>query len=364
VCQHSPDPSIPGCFPGLNLAEQAGSVLVFPKFVAGLLDTVGPPRSSFEISVVCPRGRVCTEFSDVVRLKAVWVCPGEQGSEDKRICHGTDFPLTTTVKGTLWFNPENSPLALSPGAAPAPGAGIVSPLVPTPPCQRGFLVVWAVNQFGQPISFNGLIGNAVIRDSVDSAWAYNAVPIQAVAAVAPGQPLAADPLAPLAFNGSQYAVLPDRIFGTVRYERRGNQNIGAIQTDLTFVTLDVRVNAPNLVTFVPLVFYNENERPISTFHEFICWSEVRLQRLDPNLDQNFGGQFALKGLVEASEGATQQNTEFPHQKFPATLFGLVETRELAPAQGPVLSAYGYSLFHDAAGVTTSFCIDPNTTCPR
>jgi hypothetical protein len=271
----------------------------------------------------------------------------------------------TTVKGTLWFNPNNAPQALSPNTAPAPGPGISAPFVPQPPCARGYLIVWAVDNLGRPISFNGLIGNALLRNTPDDVSAYEALPIQAVAAVQPGEVIGTDPNAPLAFDERQYAHIYGNIWGTVRYERLGQQP-GDIQTDLTLLTLDVRVNAPNLVTFVPLNFYNENERPISTFKEFICWSETRLRDLSPSLTENFGGLGARKGLVESTQGATQQNTEHPFETFPATLVGIVETKEragIAP-RARIVRSYSYWLFHDDNGVETNFCLDPGSPCPR
>jgi hypothetical protein len=325
-------------------SETPGSVLVFHKFITGTV-AANIPASSFEISVTCPAGRQCPEFTDAVKLKALWVCPSSQRPRDKRICRATDFELRTTVKGTLWFNPENATGALSPNAAPAAAAPSVTPFVPTPPCREGYLIVWVINNLDQPISFNGLIGNAILRFSANDASAYNALPIQAIGAA--GTVLNNDPNAALAFDGVQYARVTGNIFGTVRYDSPAGN---AIRTDLTLLTLDVRANTPNLVTFVPLVFYNENERPISTFVEFICFTQVRLRELNANLTTNFGGIFAQKGLVESTRTATQQNTNFPFDAFDATLVGIIVTREDNNAR-----SYAYALFHDGVGVTTRFC---------
>jgi hypothetical protein len=149
----------------------------------------------------------------------------------------------------------------------------------------------------------------------------------------------------------------------VRYERDGTPTVGAIQTDLTLITLDVRANRPNLPTFVPLFFYNENERSISTSLEFICFVERRLRAIHPSLTQDFGGLGALKGLVESAAPATQQNTEHPFQTFGATLLGLIETKERAPGSNTVIRGYAYSLFHDEVGVPTRFCHNVGTACP-
>lgn len=335
-------------------SETPGSVLVFHRFVRGTV-TGNLPRSSFEISVVCPAGlagtAACAEFATAVKLKAVWVCPSSQQPRAKRICKGTDFEMRTTVKGTLWFNPENNANALSPSTNPSPVSPILTPFVPTPPCNQGYLIVWVINNDDRPVNFNGLIGNAVLRDQANSASAYNALPIQAVAGL-PGSLTApiGNPGDALAFDGVQYARVTGNIAGTVRYNTTG------ITTYLTLLTLDVRVNTPNLVTFVAIDAYNENERPISSFIEFICWTRKSLEAINDNYDSNFGGLFAKKGLIESVRTATQQNTDPPFQTFDATLVGIVETQEAG-------SAYAYALFHDGVGVSTRFCHTVGAPCP-
>src|SRR5438046_6781724 len=108
----------------LNDSEEPGSVLVFPKFIRGTVDTpdlatVGQPisaRTEIEISVSCPKRSTCTRdpltgiLFDRVRLRAHWVCGAHV------ICLERDFDLFTTVNGTIYFNPENIfPRSLTPG---------------------------------------------------------------------------------------------------------------------------------------------------------------------------------------------------------------------------------------------------------
>ena len=343
-----------------NNSERPGSVLVFHKFLTG---TVAPntPRTSFEISVTCPAGPTGCADTDVVRIKGLWVCEGLQEPQFKRICQATDFTLRTTVKGTIWFNPENASGEFSP--ATTSGSNF-APFVGRPNCPRGYLIVWVIDASGRPISYNGLIGNGLIRFGANDVSAYNALPIQSPAAQ--GTVLAgANDL--LNFNGIMYARITGNIYGTVRYERRGNVTQGAVQTDLTLLTLDVRANRPNFVTFAPLFFYNEHEQPISTFVEFICWTERRLTDIDRNLTTRFGGMGAEKGLVETSATATQQDTESfpPAEPFNATLVGIIETREYigGGATAVLDRSYAYSLFNDGVGVSTAFCHNSGTLCP-
>src|SRR5437879_3640142 len=81
-----------------NNSEQPGSVIVFPKFINGT--TKGEPNSHFEISVTCPvktaAGTCVFPENTRVKLKAHWVCPGDQSFPDKFICKETDFDLFTT----------------------------------------------------------------------------------------------------------------------------------------------------------------------------------------------------------------------------------------------------------------------------
>src|SRR4030095_15273173 len=127
----------------LNDSQRPGSVLVFPKFLRGAVQTEQGilARTEIEISVTCPQGATCPDNMAVV-LRAHWVCPGAFFTP----CRETDFTLRTTVRGSLFFNPENIQPATT---------------VPVPPCSGGYLIVWVVNTSGQPIKFDGLIGDAI-----------------------------------------------------------------------------------------------------------------------------------------------------------------------------------------------------------
>src|SRR5215831_16078758 len=153
----------------LNDSQEPGSVLVFPKFLRGTVQTESgvQPRTEIEISIRCPKGQACPDSGQTLNLRAHWVCPSDNFFAP---CRETDFNLNRTVHGTLYFNPENN-------------ASASNFPVPAPPCNMGYLIVWAVNANGNPIKFDGLVGDAVIREGPDSASAYNAIPIQAVSTV-------------------------------------------------------------------------------------------------------------------------------------------------------------------------------------
>jgi hypothetical protein len=95
----------------LNDSEAPGSVLVFPKFEVGTRytpDQGDVPRTTFLISVTCPKGSYCEQTSQIVWLRAHWVCPPNKEKQGDTTCAETDFNLKTTVNGTIVFNPENN----------------------------------------------------------------------------------------------------------------------------------------------------------------------------------------------------------------------------------------------------------------
>jgi hypothetical protein len=334
--------------PSINDSGRPGSALVFAKFIRGTVNAgtaaapVLVPRSAFEVSVTCPAraGALANECSEGTRvvLRAQWVCPGRQTVQRKFACEVVDFVLATTVKGTVWFNPENLPSA----TAPTSGPNAVS--VPQPPCPMGYLVVWVSSVGEHPgfaIKFDGLIGNAVLRTGAGSASAYNAVPIQGGYLSETG-----DSVTPFAFDGRSYQRLPDRVGGPVRYERLpvAGLDLGpeaGIETFLTLLTLDVNPNRPNAPVFVDLDFFNEVEEPISTSHEFVCWSEVRLRRINRNLAEPFG----RKGLLESGRARKERAFGIPDRPGVVSLLGIVETKERAGlGGGATVREYAYTLF--------------------
>lgn len=330
-----------------NNSGLPGSVLIFPKFVRGT--DGGLPKSSFEVSVVCPAGRSCPQ-PDPVRIRARWICPGTSSDPT---CRSSEFTLQTIVDGTLWFNPENDVDALSPFQNPAPSPSVRRPVVVEPPCTRGALVLWVVDERSRPISFNGLVGDAVLLENLiegflifrPPVYAYNALPVQAVERA--GTVLSQDPAAPLAFDDKQYAALPGRVLAPVRYETSG---VG-VQTRLTLLSLGSHLGASNSETFVDLTFFNENEILLATSTRFFCWQQRRLTSIDSNLTTTFG----TKGLV-ASSGADLVESVFPFSVIPVPVVGLVQTT-LGTSQG-----IAYSMSHDGPDVSTVLCHDPETAC--
>src|SRR5438445_584156 len=261
--------------PALELApadqadlSQPGSVIIFPKFInmpavhvdSGILT----PRTEIEVGVVCPVGASCTEHQ-TVKVHFHWVCPAVE-NVNSNICKETDFNLFLSIDGKLAF-PADGTVAFTTN----------QPRVPAPPCPRGYLIGWVVNSADQPIKFDGLIGNAVIRNPPLVAGpdtglstglsAYSALQIQADPALASGASIGTTPLNSLTgqgqlfFDGApgHYTEITGSFAGDVRFDKTvaGAPLPNVLsETFITFLTLDVLSNLPNNPTFVPLQFWN------------------------------------------------------------------------------------------------------------
>jgi hypothetical protein len=353
-----------GAYPStLNDSEQPGSVLVFPKFIRGTGNDIGVSGQTnhavteIEISVTCPQG---APSCGTVNLRAHWVCPG---------CTESSFNLKTTVGGTLYFNPEGvtvlTPVPLLPPVVTtAAFPSNVTTTIPVPPCQRGYLIVWVIDDpaTGNPIKFDGLIGDAVIRAPIagfgpTTARAYTAIPIQADPSLNTGDPTDLDVngnhTGALVFDGSgsHYQSLTGGIFGTVRYENSvlaGTPPEGVVVTDLTLLTLDARLDLQNPVTTVGLDFYTPDEQFVDTSTRFQCWAEQELTAINASLTEQVMGR---KGLVK-STFAEQQLDLFTTKGV--TLLGLVETQEGYVGFGLPGRSFSYLLSNDSNPVCTAF----------
>src|SRR6516165_8940364 len=365
----------------LSDAQQPGSVVVYPKFINELfnggspiiVDGVSVPQTEIEIGAVCPPAFVagggrCAEHQPV-KIRFHWVCPGTEGM-NSNICPEEDFEVNITVPGKLAFSANGLPINTN-----------SPPLVPAPPCARGYLIGWVINPANDlPIKFDGLIGNAVIRNPNLVAGphagmstglsAYNAVPIQADPALANLAPVPAASGGSLPFGiTGGYATVTGVQIGDVRFDKTAAgsplPNILS-RTNLNFLTLDVLSNAPNDPTFVNLDFWNESlgtavgstnpafEHLTSTFREFVCWDQVPLSALaGGNLTQAFQG--TRKGVVIAGPAQKVRDGNAPGDTpGPVTLIGLVETIEGTAANDFLERKYNFNMSNDSNPVPTAF----------
>jgi len=327
--------------------QEPGSVIVFPKFVKGTVSVDGAPaeKTEIEVGVVCPTGVTCPEHQSV-KLRFHWVCPADQTFEHKFICKETDFDVVTSVNGKAVFDPDGVSIA-----------GSVSVPVPAAPCNAEYLIGWVVNTSDQPIKFNGLIGDAVLRSSGMAVESYRAITIQADPALANGALIttATDPLTGtpyLLFDGApgHYQAVSGAIRGDVRF---ANPNGPAtfVNTWLILLTLDVRSNQSNFPTEVALDFFNETERRVSTSWEFVCWTQVELTTIDPNLTQT--GMGSRKGLFVSGQAVKFPFTGIFDTAGNVTLLGLVQVNE-GPAPMTAARGYTYQMYDNSIPIPTNF----------
>lgn len=342
--------------PRLSDSQEPGSVIVFPKFIAGtvrLPEGGTAPATELEVGVVCPVGATCLEHQ-LIKIRFHWVCPGDQYFPDKLICKEVDFDVTASVNEKLVLVPN--------GVGTADGVG--TRFVPAPPCPRGFLVGWVVGPGStgdRPIKFDGLIGDAVLRTSGTALGAYNAIPIQADPALKHQDFIAlVDGRLPdsLAFDGrpGHYQAVTGRIFGDVRYSNVTGP-ITFAATSITLLTLDTLSNRPNFPTFVDLFFYAGFgsalgvENVISTSTEFVCWTE---QRIDTDISTNLRTTvMGRKGVVISGPAEKVQWAGIDDDEGPVTLLGLLETSEGSLSDFP-LRTYFTSVSNDSYPVPTEF----------
>jgi hypothetical protein len=379
----APAPAYAARDTALSDSQEPGSVLVFPEFIGGRSAAGGPvnvdgvtlPRTEIEIGLVCPTGFVptttqCFEHQSF-KLKADWVCPGLQTFESKAVCQDTSFEVFVTLDGKIAF--------------PADGGTYFSnqPHVQAPQCKNGYLIVWVVNNAGNPISFNGLIGDAVIRGpnnavastsvvagSSTAVSAYPAIPIQSPKAV--GTVLGLDNNE-LEFNGDEYQEVTGVLIGDVKFDNDTPRTSGPTPTNafsdtfLIFLTLDVSSGHSNQPVFVPITFWNETkagapspdpnfENPTDTAVEFICWGRFQLTAIDDNLTQ--ANQGTRKGLFitdMASFGSSPFVVDPDRPPgSPATLLGLVHTVEGTAGNAFQERSYIFVPYNDSVAVPTEF----------
>jgi hypothetical protein len=365
----------------LSDSEQPGSVIVYPKFInslfggGSLLNVDGNlvSQTEIEIGAVCPpafvaAGGACAEHQPI-KIRFHWVCPGTEGV-NSNICPEEDFEVNITVNGKLAFSADGTPInSNSP------------PLVPAPPCARGYLIGWVISPANDlPIKFDGLIGNAVIRNpnlaagpnagSSTGLSAYSAIAIQADTAIANLAPVpaAADGTLRFGVTGGYTTVTGVQI-GDVRFDKTAPgaplPNVLS-KTSLNLLTLDVLSNQPNSPTFVALNFWNESlgsavgstnpafEHLTSTFREFVCWDQFPLSAVGGgNLTQAFQG--TRKGVVIAGPATKIQDGNAPQDPpGPVTLIGMVETVEGSVANGFLERKYNFNMSDNGIPVPTAF----------
>jgi hypothetical protein len=356
--------------PGLAWAtladsQEPGSVLVFPLFQKGTVPcppdlpygcTTGLPITSFEISVVCPEG-INKCHDDDVDIHVEWVCGSPLSPSLQGTCRKTDFTLNTTVGGTVRFEPTTGPCKpVTSFVTPFDACGFVT----APPCTEGYLIVWVVNESNQPIKFDGLVGDAVLRESSTAVTAYNAIPIQAATSIPSRALIPLSASGALKFDGTGYQMVTGAITGSVQLDYAPG-GVDQDQTSLVLLTLDVIANRLNTAVDVDLVFTNEHEAPTSHAFSFICFAETGSlfsgNLSFPGFNSGFGLESGFSpetGKALLQSGPATQTNPFTGITVPATLLGLVITREFDAAASVELRHFTYPLLNDSVPVATNF----------
>jgi len=295
--------------------NEPGSVLVFPKFVRGTV-AAGVPATEIEITAHCPVGLNVDGFCTApvpgtnIRLAGHWVCPGQFGTG---ICKESDFIVTTTIEGTITFNTEGN---LNFGTVRVPSA----------PCPEGYLVMWAVNSTNQPIKWDGLVGDAVVRWNSHAAGSYRAIAIQGDPALANNALINVGAGGRLLFDGlpGHYAAVTSTVIATIKYDTTTVAADAPVTTSLTLLTLDVLSNKPNNQVFSDINFLDNNEFLVSDTTDYICWEEVPVSSIDPSLTRDF---MSRKGLFYSVDAVKVPEFGIADGTGPVTQLGLIDTVE-------------------------------------
>jgi hypothetical protein len=361
----------------LSDSQEPGSVIVFPKFIQGtvtLPEGSVAPITELEIGVVCPKGATCSEHQ-AVKIRLHWVCgTSEADQAGSFICRETDFDVTATVFEKIVLTPNGE-------AAGSYTAGLPTKAVPAANCPNGggYLIAWVIRPSDdQPIKFDGLIGDAHLRPGSPASAApnpfaggptaladYAAIPIQADPALANGAQVTTNENGALLFDGGagHYQAVSGRVMGDVRYTNLTTGPTFALGV-LTLLTLDVKSNRPNNPVFVDLDFFGGNpsfignENQLSTSTEFICWEEVPITRINPNLTAAVMGR---KGVFVSAPATKVQIFGITDKSGPTTLLGLSEVLEggvFPPVAAWPRASLG-NLFNDSAPVPTKFRPTPS-----
>jgi hypothetical protein len=360
----------------LSDSQEPGSVIVFPKFIQG---TVGLPEgptapiTELEIGVVCPKGQTCAEHQPI-KIRLHWVCgTSEADQAGSFVCQETDFDVTATIweKIVLTANGETVNFYTP---------GLPTKTVPAANCPNGagYLIGWVIRPTDdKPIAFDALVGDAHLRPGAPAAISpfagsptsladYDAIPIQANAPA--NAVISSNGNGALIFDGApgHYQAVTGQVIGDIRYT---NTTIGPTFSVgvLTLLTLDVKSNRPNNPVFVDLDFFGGNpsaignENQLSTSTEFICWEEVSITRINPDLTTGLMGR---KGVFVSAPATKVGIFGIQDETGPTTLLGLSEVLEGGVFPGSIPAApwprASFSnLFNSSVPVPTKFLPTPS-----
>jgi hypothetical protein len=368
--------------PALADPSEPGSIIVYQKFQrgfvtvdAGLASQSVQPRSLIELGATCPKDdTTCGVDIKVVRVNFHWVCPPQPDNSGAQfaatgggVCVENDFFVNLTVNGKVWFSPEGG---FTSGDLPGQ-------IVPQAPCNRGYLIGFVSNigrlegdntavfaNSDAPIRFDGLIGDAVMRNTPQDLQAFRAITIQADPNTAEETALTGNGTAgpdstgvgTLVIDGNlgNYDAVTGQLSGDVRYDSDVNPPFA--DTALIFLTLDVKSNQKNLPTFVNLVFYNAQQAGFSEALSFTCWGQINITTIDASLTQEgVGTERGLFITSQAYSATIANGGQSGNADGTVTMLGAVQITE-GPISGPANATRSYTVpvFDNSVPIATRY----------
>ncbi|HKM70089.1 MAG TPA: hypothetical protein VJX94_08535 [Stellaceae bacterium] len=346
-----------------------GSVIVFPKFQQGtvVVNDVTLPSTEIHVGAVCPSDETPSACAnEKVTILFNWVCPGYQ-TTGGYVCESNDFIVTISVNGEAVFYPGTGTSTYT----PLPGLTVV----PYASCSRGYLIGVVINNRQQLARFDGLIGNAVLRNAQGIEEAYSALAIQADPNTPegnilsyPGAPFSVtDVKAQIVFDGGpgHYLQPPGQFSGEVAYD--SDVKAPFTDTQLILLTLDVVRDGFNPSTTVNLNFYADNQDEIASVNtSFICWEEVKLSSNFAS-PSNAWLSNSLTAAGAASAGGTSNTgvvtsgqafrARFPNlqHRFDVSLLALVETTSgLTAGPQSATQSHIFQTFNNSLPIAATF----------
>jgi hypothetical protein len=152
----------------------------------------------------------------------------------------------------------------------------------TPGGQQGYVVVSAQDpsQFGVEWSFNHLIGSELVVNASGGIFGLEMVALQSPqpdgAPTDVPDPFTGVADGELAFDGNEYAALPDELYVDSFLALAGSR--------LTLLNL---TGGPDVRNTVQLLAWNDNEFPLSATRTFACWFDEPLSVVSPLFTEEF-----------------------------------------------------------------------------
>lgn len=234
-----------------------GSFLLFPKFDIRLNTTT--------------QLRIVNNGESNVNGHINFICPGVKNVNE--FCAALDTTVTFTPHQTR----------------------VIDVTSLHPPCNQGYVVVYAYGAGGQfdvgglaarnrPIAYNFLSGSYRIRSGLrqEIETPYSIQSPQPVGTIL-GTPRT------LRFDGTDYFSIHTTQSIDFRADDPGEEDDPDVGSRLTLLTLDVLAGMQNPPAVGFIDFWNAAEVPFSTSIEFICWTDTALASIDSNfLFDNLG----------------------------------------------------------------------------